>query len=920
MAAPGWSRLSSLWRNLAHRARVDRDLDDELQAAFDLAADEKMRAGLSPEAARRAATLELGQLQTIKQQVRDARTGAWLDTILQDARYGLRRLRRDPLFTVFAVVSLALGIGANTAIFSLWNAVLHSPLPDVHAPRELVMLSNPDSSGMWTGRWDGRTAGPRSWLTHDEFEQLRDHAPSFTALMASQCSLLSWQVRLEGGAPEEASGRLVSDEYFQVLGARPAIGRLFATGDDRPETLPVVISHDYWQRRFSGRPDVLGRTLTLRQAALVIVGVTSPRFIGETAGQRPDLWLPMRAQPLVLPGRDWLRDAPPDKVMWLHVFGRLRPGVSPAQAEAEANAVFRSGLESFYGVAASDPRRRDLLEQRLQLRPASRGASSRRPDFSQSLTALLAAVGTLLLITCANLSTLLLARGTARRPEIALRLSLGATRGRLIRQLLTESLAVAAAGGVAALAVASALHGVMTSMLARSDPDFRVGFSLDPLVLAFLAAATLVAAVLFGLLPAWQVTTTEAGAGLKQESRGAVGWAGQQRSSRSLVSLQLALSLPLLVGAGLLVRTVQNLTHADLGFPTERLLLVRVDFRERGYDPARRDVALIELLRELRGLPSVRAVSFSQLGLFTGGESGSTIDVEGHTARGDDDRASALDVVGPRYFSTLGIPILQGREILDGDRGSGDESCVVNEGFVRRFFDGRDPLGRRITSVEDGQPGKSCRVVGVSHDARTQGLREAVEPRYFVAGHQSLPQVKSPTFLIRVAPGATSAMAEVRKSIERVDAALPILSASSLHEQTAPYTAQDRTTAQLAVVFGGVALALAAIGLYGVLSYGVARRTREIAIRIALGARPGGVVAMILRETTPLVGAGLAAGLALTHAAARLVDSRLYGVAPRDPLTLGAAVALLLLATLFAAYWPAQRASRLDPMSALRQE
>ena len=912
------SRLSSLWRNLVHRGRVDRDLDEELQATFDLALDEKLRAGLPMDAARRAAAAELGPLDATRQKVREARTGALLDTLAQDLRYGLRRLGRDPLFTLFAVLSLALGIGANTAIFALWNGILRAPLPAVDRPEQLVMLSDPDQSGSWTGRWDGRADGPRAWLTYEEFLQLREHAASFAALMASQCTLDSWRVRFEGDAWEEASGRLVSDEFFQVLGARAAVGRFFTTGQTEPV---VVISHDYWQRRFAGRPDVLGRTLTVRQAAFNIIGIAPSGFIGETAGQHPDLWLPLRAQPLVLPGVDRLRDTSPEKVMWLHVFGRLKPGGTLAQADAEANTLFRSGLEAFYGALASGPRRDEYLDQRLRLRPAARGASARRPDFSQSLTALLAAVGVLLLIACANLATLLLARGAARKPEMALRLSLGATRGRLVRQLLTESLAMATLGGVAALAVASALHGVMVRMLARSDSDFRMGFGLDPLVLAFLSGATVGAAVLFGLLPAWQVTRTEAGTGLGQSGRGGVGWLGQQRSGRSLVGVQLALSLPLLVGAGLLARTVHNLKHADLGFPAERLQLVRIDFREAGYEVARRDGALRDLLAEIQAIPGVSAVSFSQLGLFTGGESSSTIRVEGHVPQGDDDRSSAFDVVGPGYFSTLGIPVVRGREIGADDGAEAPDGCVVNEGFVRRFFAGRDPLGLGISQVEAGDPAAtSCRVVGVARDTRTQGLRDAIAPRFFLAGLQALPRVKSPTFLIRTSGDPVPVMPAVRKAIARFDPRLPIVSAAPIEERIAPYTAQDRTTAQLAAVFGGVALALAAIGLYGVLSYEIARRTREIAVRIALGARPAGVISMILRETSVLVGVGLAVGLALTLAASRLIGARLYGVAPQDPLTLGAATALLLLAALNAAFWPAQRASRLDPMAALRQE
>lgn len=839
--------------------------------------------------------------------------------IVQDLRYAFRTMAAQPSFAAVAILSLALGIGANTAIFSLWNGVLHSPLPVVFKPEQLVMLSNPDDSGMWSGRWDGRTDGPRSWLTYGEFEELRDHAQSFSALMASQSSLSTWQVRFEGGAWEEARSRFVSGGFFEALGVSPAIGRVFTAAEDHAEEPYAVISYNYWQRRFGGRPDVLGRTLSLRKAALTIIGVAPRGFIGETSGQQPDLWISLRMQPLLMPGQGWLHDTPPGKAMWLHVFGRLKPGVTPARAEAEANAIFQAGLESFYGPFSSEEQRREFLDQRLRVRPGSQGASETRHEFSNSLTALLAAVGVLLLIACANLANLLLARGAARRPEMALRLSLGASRGRLIRQLVTESLALAAIGGAAGLAAAYVLHGALVRMVAESDLNFHMSFALDPLVLAFAVAATLAAALLFGVLPAWQITKTDAGVSLKEQSRGGTGSLGQMRWGRFLVALQLALSLPLLVGAGLLMRTLYNLQRADVGFPAERLLLVRVDTREAGYDTVRGDILLRELLGQFQRIPGVQAASFSHLGVFSGGDSSLEIEVEGYRPKGDNDRGSALDVVGPGYFSTLGVPIALGREILSSDDAGAPKVCVINQAFAKRFFDGRNPIGMRITS-RNNDTRTTYQVVGVAKNARTQKLRGDVEPRYFVPATQPPLVANNPTFLIRTVTGTAPVMAAVRRSILSVDAALPVLSAQSIEERIAPLTAQDRTTAQLALVFGCVALTLAAVGLYGVLSYGIARRTGEIAVRIALGARPGSVIAMILGETIGLVIAGLLLGGCLAYAASRLIDSRLYGVAPQDPLTLALATGLLLLVALSAAYLPARRASRLDPMAALRQE
>ncbi|HMC62301.1 MAG TPA: ADOP family duplicated permease, partial [Candidatus Solibacter sp.] len=734
--------------------------------------------------------------------------------ILQDLRYALRTMAASPSFTAVAILSLALGIGANTAIFSLWNGVLHSPLPAVHQPGQLVMLSNPDDAGMWTGQWDGRTDGPRNWLTYAEFEQLRDHAEGFSALMASQSSLDTWQVRINGGEWEKMSGRLVSGGFFQVLGVGSAIGRVFTTAEDRAGTPSAVIGYNYWQRRFGGRPDVLGKTLIMRKAALTIIGVAPPGFIGESSGQQPDLWISLRMQPSVIPGQDWLHDAPPSKAMWLNVFGRLKPGVTPAQAEAQANAVFQAGLESFYGAAASGKGGRDFLDQRLRIQPGAGGASETRHEFSHSLTALLAAVGVLLLIACANLANLLLARGAARKPEIALRLSLGASRGRLIRQLVTESLALAAMGGMAGLIAAWFLFGAMVRMMAESHRNFQMRFALDPLVLAFALAATLAAALLFGVLPAWQVTKGDAGAALKQQGRSATGSLGRMRSGRFLVSLQLALSLPLLVGAGLLARTVYNLQRADLGFPAERLLLVRVDLREAGYDTARRDNVLRELRGQFQRIPGVRAASFSELGVFSGGNSISGIEVEGYTPNEENDRHSALDVVGPGYFSTLGVPIALGREILESDHAGAPNVCVINEAFAKRFFDRRNPVGMRIISIGDKNR-TPYQVVGVAKNTRTRSLRGDVEPRYFVPAAQPPSSTPSPFFLIRTASKNAPVLAAVRKTIERVDAALPVEPARSIEEQIAPLTAQDRTTAQLAVVFGCVALTLAAIGLYG---------------------------------------------------------------------------------------------------------
>jgi len=758
-------------------------------------------------------------------------------------------------------------------------------------------------------------------VTYEEFQELRDRSGIFASVMASQSSLGVWQARVNGEngrALEEVRGRMVSGTYFQVLGANPASGRVFTADADRVETPEAVISHSFWQRRFGGRDDVIGRTVTIRNATLSIVGIMPPAFVGETSGQLPDLWVPLGMQPRVMPGNDYLHDTPPDKPMWLHVFGRLKPGVSLAEAEARANAVLQANLTAFYGAAATGERRAEYLDQRLQISDASRGASSKRSELSGSLTALLAGVGVLLLIACANLANLLLARGTARRAEMTLRLSLGAGRGRLMRQLVTESLVLAVCGGLAAAAVAATLHRALVVMLAEADPAFTLSFTFDAPMAVFLVGCTFTAALLFGLLPAWQATATDASSALKEQGRGAIGSRMRGRSGRLLVGVQLALSLPLLVGAGLLTRTAYNVQRIDLGLNVDDLLIARVDLRATIDDPARRDTMRQAVLERIGQAPGVRSATFSHLGLFTGAFTNWTIDVEGYTPPPDRKPDTTVDAVGPGYFTTVGMRLIQGRDIQESDTPAAPKICVINEAFANRFFERRNPMGLRITSVEDNERATYL-VVGVAKDARTRSPRQTVEPRMFIAGRQQPPGAGTPTFLVRAQSDAPIATA-VRQAIMEVDANAPLTSIRTARERLAPLTAQDRAIARLALAFGLVALALAAIGLYGVLSYGVARRTSEIAVRIALGARPARVIAMILGETAGVVALGIVAGGVLAFAASRFIAGTLFGVDPRDPATFAAAVAVLLAVAGCAAYLPARRASTLEPVAALRTD
>ncbi len=877
-------------------------------------------------------------VRAFSQQVRDARVHAgrfaeaaiWAGTLFdlvptalrehrhviqQDLRHAVRILAANPGFTSMAVLSLALGIGANTAIFSLLNSVLVSTLP-VRNPHELVMLTDPGASGVSLGM----EGGERSLASYPEFRQLQDQTTTFASLMASQSAIGRVQARIAGGEPEEMAIRLVSSSYFTTLGVPALVGRTFdAREEPAPGAAPyAVISYEYWQHRFGGRADVLGRTIALGGGAVSVIGVTPASFLGETVGDRPDAWVPLVMQAVVMPGRDWLRDQPGnlEKVMWLHVFGRLRPGTPVERAQANANVVFQQGLTDYYGSMADADTRKRFLDQRLRLRDAATGASALRGDFSEPLLVLLAAAGLVLLIACSNLGNLLLARTTARNHEMAVRLALGASRGRLIRQLLTESLCLATLGGLVGLGAAFLLRAALLRLI--SDP-IVLPAGLDLLVLGFVFVLTLAAGLLLGLLPALRITKTQAATGLREQGRGISGSAAWLRLGKLVVIGQLALSLPLLVGAGLLVRTLVNLQHVDVGYPKDDVLTMRVDAQAAAYDPLRQTEAFEQLVARIRAVPGVRAATYSNNGLFGGADNGDQITVEGYTPTGRDDSGSRYDAVGPGYFSTLGIPVLLGREITELDRSDGRTVCVINETFARRFFAGRNPIGLHVTQQYADQR-HTYEIVGVARDSRQNRLRGEIEHRFYTPATQPAASISAVTFIIRPRGEGSTVMADVRRIVRQAEPHMPIGPAVTVTEAVDGRIVQDRLLARLSIAFGVVAVLLSAIGLYGVLSYGVARRTNEIGIRKALGARHGTVIAMILRETGWLLLVGLIAGSAVSAAALRLITNRLYGLSPNDPITFVGAIAGLALVAALATWLPAYRASRVDPLVALRYE
>ena len=835
----------------------------------------------------------------------------------QDFTYGVRLLVKSPGFTSVAVLSLALGIGANTAIFSLIDTVLLKMLP-VKDPQQLVVLTDPTESGVSTGT----STGERGILSTREFEALRDRTRAFSGVFAAQSGFDRNNVSINGQAPEELHTRLVSAGYFTVLGATAFLGRTFTAADEHgPGSAPyAVLNYAFWQRRFGASPTALGARVHIGKADLTVIGIAQPHFLGENVGAVPDFWIPLDMQPQVMPGRMWLADDPghiAEKVMWLQVIGRLKPGVSHKQAQANVDVVFKQVVaEEFAKISQNSP---GILKQKLVLHDAAAGVSSLRGDVADPLYVLMAVVGLVLLIACANVANLLLARATARQKEMSVRLALGAGRARIIRQFLTESLTISAAGGI--LGSALAVYGVRLLVALMSNrgplildarPDLRVLF--------FTLGVSLLTGLIFGLAPAWKSSRVNVSGALKEAGRGLSGSGARVSAGKMLAIVQVALSVMLLIGAGWFIRTLSNLQKVDLGYPREHLALVGVDFIPAGYTGERLPRAFNEVRDRLARIPGVRAVTYSSNGLFSGSESRDKISVEGYKSQNEQDLHAGFDQVGPNYFGVVGIPILLGRDIGPQDVESAEPVCVVNASFAKFYFHGRDPIGRHVTD-EFPDTRKTFTIVGVARDARDHSLRGEIVRRFYLSGMQTLGGFPpGMNFEIRTYADPGAVVEAARKTILAFDPLLDMDAVRPFVEMLDDNLRQERIIARLSAVFGGVALLLAAIGLYGVLSYAVAQRTNEIGIRMALGAQRGAVARMILRETAVLIAIGVAAGVPASLACGRLIESKLFGLKPADPLTLAAALGIMIAVALASGYLPARRASRVNPLVALRYE
>jgi putative ABC transport system permease protein len=830
--------------------------------------------------------------------------------MLNDLRYATRMLGKSPAFTAVVVLSLALGIGANTAIFSLIDAVLLKMLP-VQNPEQLVQLT-------WTGS-DGRRDDS---FSYPGFEEFRDHSPVFSGVFAFE-SLGRVNVGVNGRG-ELAVGQVVSGNYYSVLGVNAIVGRTISPEDDRvPGANPVaVINYNHWKGRFNLDPAIVGRSITINGSPFTVIGVTPPEFFGLQTGDSVDLTIPTKVLAQVKPEWSTTGDRSIFKARdtwWLRVMARMKAGVTEKQALANVETLFEQVKNETVGPFPSNVPQlsQEILGTRIRVEPGSTGLSVLRQQFSKPLLILMTVVGLVLLIACANVANLLLARSTTRQKEIAVRLALGAGRPRLIRQLMTENVLLALCGGGCGLLLAFWGTSLLLRLLSSPSSPVRLSVAPDSRILWFTALVSLLTAILFGLAPALRATQFNLTPALKESANSQTDTSHRPGLGRALVTLQVALSLTLLIGAGLFVRSLQKLKSLYPGFNLEKVLVVSVDPTLSGYKGERIVNLYKDLLQQINVIPGVRTASLSMYSPIASRSQTQIVAVQGYTPRPDEDIAVHMNSVGPRYFKTLGIPVLLGREFLNADSAGAPNVAVINQTMARYYFRDQNPIGKRF-GLGGPETAGSLEIVGVVQDAKYNSLREQTPRMAYTPFLQS--GAGAMTFEIRTAIDPTSAAGAVQQAIQRADRNIPVSDLKTLAQQVDDSLIQERLVARLSSLFGVLALLLACVGLYGIMAYTVMRRTNEIGIRLALGAQRADVMWMAMRETLALIIAGVAIGLPLALAATRLITSMLFGLTPTDPLTLSFAVVLLTAVVTFAGYLPARRASMVDPMVALRYE
>ena len=897
------------------RKRYD-ELDEEIRAHIEMSAHEREERGESAEDARVAARREFGNVGLVKETTRDTWSYIWMERLWQDVHYGLRMLRRSPGFTIIAVLTLALGIGANTAIFSLVDAALLRLLP-VEKPEQLFRLTSIDK--------EGRTNDAFSYPT---FKSLLENNQTLSGLIAFR-SLGNLDFVVSGKG-ELARGQAVSAGYFTTLGVRAMLGRAITAADEIGSPTPVaVISYSYWTRRFNRGESAIGAAIVLNGAPFTVIGVTPPDFFGLEPGQSVDVSIPLTSVALAQP--QFAAAGTPYDILvapfrnWLHIVARLKGGQTEAQAKANLAPIYaqavRQAADGLRGLPIDSPGARSAVaEFRIELEPGSRGLTALRQQFSKPLIFLMAVVGVLLLIACTNVANLLLARGNSRQKEIALRLALGAGRARVIRQLLTESALLAAGGGALGVILAFAGSASLVSLMSHSTSTIQLDVHPDIRVLAFTGLVSLIAVLIFGLVPSSRASRLDLSQAVKGGGQALTVVPGRFRMTEGLVIAQIALSLVLTVGAGLLVRTLQNLKKSYPGFREQNVLLFSIQPGMVGYKNAQVAQLYERLTTQIQATPGVTAVSFSTFSPLAGWSGFTDARVEGYTPKPGDNPAISVNFVGPTYFKALGTGVLRGRDIRAEDKLGTVKVAVINEAMAQHFFGDRNPIGRHF-SIPGwiGDPSQ-IEIVGVVENAKFISIREEVPAATYIPFLQSPDSFLATTFEVRSAMNPDSLAGSIRQMIQQTDNRLPLFDVKTLSERIDESLVQERTVALLSSLFGLVALFLTCVGLYGVMAGSVAQRTHEIGIRMALGAERLGVLRLVLGRGLAIALVGAVAGIVASVAATQFMAALLFAVKPIDaPTILFASLASIGVAT-FACYIPARRATRVDPMVALKYE